>query len=60
MAGGNRAVIYCAVPPPLKELVNRYRIARGKQSFADALIELLETHPAIASMVLELYSGQQD
>lgn len=56
MDGGNRAVIYASVPAPLKELVRLYGSYRGKQAFSEALVELLETHPAIAEMATRVYA----
>lgn len=57
MAGGNRAVIYLRVPLPLRLLADCYQSDRGLQSLNAAIIELLETHPALVERVEFIYAG---
>jgi hypothetical protein len=60
MDRGNRVVIYASVPAELKHLAILYQIHRRKQSFAEALIELLETHPEIDKIARHLYSSDKN
>lgn len=57
---GDRAVIFVRVPGELKYLAECYQSARSMQSFAQAITELLETHPRIAEMAERLYADMDN
>jgi hypothetical protein len=57
MASGNRAVVLLRLPPPLKVIAECYQKDRNLPSLNAALIELLETHPQLVSLVEVLYAG---
>jgi hypothetical protein len=56
MAGRDRTVIVVRVPSELRVITEWYQRDRKLPSLNQAVIELLETHPAIASIVTGLYS----
>lgn len=61
MDGGNRPLservsISMTMPLGLRLMAERYGNDRGLVSFSAAIVELLETHPAIAYQVAKLYN----
>lgn len=44
------------LPRELKLMAERYQSNRNLPSLNQAIIELLETHPAIAQLIAEVYS----
>lgn len=58
MAGGDRAVVRLnlRLPPELIMVSKLYQSDRRIVSLNAAIIELLETHPAIVQMVTDLYA----
>lgn len=66
MAGGNGTagqpseVMYLRIPPELKNIVKTYQENRRFPTFTQAIIELLETHPVVDSMVRAVYSRGQE
>lgn len=48
--------VYHRMPEGLRVLVIRYQNDRGIISFAQAIIELLETHPSIARQLDKVYN----
>lgn len=58
MASGNGTVDLFVgnVPAELRTMVCQYQYDRKLQSFRQAIIELLETHPSIAERVNRVYN----
>lgn len=57
---GQSEVIYLRIPAELKTIVKTYQGHRRFPTFTQAIIELLETHPYVDTVVKSLYSQRQE
>jgi hypothetical protein len=60
VAGRDWVVIQVRVHPAMDMLVKRYQESRNMPSKSQAVIELLETHPALAQIVIAVYASSSN